>query len=294
MNSKHVVVSGSSGLIGRALVDSYTGDGVRVVRLVRRAPRTAEEVEWQPGGRLDPAALAEAQAVINLNGASIGRLPWTRKYRKQLIHSRLKSTRTLAAALRELGPDAPHFISGSAVGFYGHRPGESLTEQSDAGDTFLARLCVAWEREAAASGAPLSLLRTAPVLHPDGVLKPLIAMTRLGVSGPLGNGNQAWPWISLEDQVRAIRHIADRRVLGPVNLTGPGIASANDIGRQLAQHLSRPFWLRAPAFTLRLGLGRDAADSLLLSDARVDPTALTGSGFEFSHPTPRDAIEAVA
>lgn len=197
------------------------------------------------------------------------------------------------AALGELGPDAPHFFLGSVVGFYGNRPSETFTGRSAAGKTFLARLCVAWEQEAEASGTPTSLLRTAPVVQPDGVLKPLISMTKLGVGSPLGRGDQTWPWISLEDQVRAIRYVADRRMLGPVNLTGPIIASANEIGRELAEHLRRPFWLRAPAFALRAGLGRNAAGSLLLSDARVESAALTGSGFEFSHPTPRDAIAAV-
>jgi len=291
--SGHVIVSGASGLIGTALVAPLRADGVDVRRLVRRPPRGGDEIAWQPGrGELDPGSFAGALAVVNLSGASIGRLPWTRSYRRTLIESRLQSTRTLAAVIRRLGTDPPALVSASAVGFYGSRPGETLTEAAPAGATFLARLSADWEREAAGAGphARVALLRTAPILHPPGVLKPLITLARLGLSGPLGAGRQIWPWISLEDEVRAIRHIIDRGLGGPVNLSGPEPASANEIGRELAHALHRPYLLPAPNWALRLALGRDAADSLLLSDARVVPEALTRSGFEFRQPTARAAI----
>lgn len=293
--NERVVISGASGLVGSALARSYLEDGVEVTRLVRRAPRHPHETQWSPGaGPLDPAVLAGASAVINLNGASIGRLPWTRGYRETIMASRLQPTRTLATALRAMGSDAPMFVSASAVGFYGDRPGEPLDERSAPGSTFLARVCEAWEQEAEAAGsqATVSLLRTAPILHPRGVLKPMMLLTKLGLSGPLGTGRQIWPWISLEDEIRAIRHIVDRRIAGPVNLSGPELMTANAIGRRLARRLRRPFWLPAPSWALRLGLSRDAADSLLLSDAAVSPTALAESGFEFSHPTAGSAIEA--
>ena len=150
-----------------------------------------------------------------------------------------------------------------------------------------------WEAEArrAEDHTRVTLLRTAPVIHRRGVLKPLIQLTRFGVSGPLGHGTQIWPWISLDDEVRAIRHILDAKISGPVNLTGPTPASANDIGRALAERMHRPFWLPAPAWALRIALG-DAADSLLLPDADVRPQVLELSGFRFTHPTAADAVAA--
>lgn len=295
MNASHIVIAGSSGLIGRALAASLASDGVQVRTLVRRPVTGPGEIEWHPGSApLDPAVLDGVHAVVGLNGASIGKLPWTRGYRRTLRESRIAPTRTLATAIRELGADAPAFVSASAVGYYGSKPGEVLDEHSAPGTTYLARLCAEWEREAlaAADQARVVLLRTAPLIHRRGVLKPLIALTRFGVSGPLGSGEQLWPWISLDDEVRAIRHLIDSEVAGPVNLCGPTAASANEIGRELARSLHRPFVVPAPAWALRLGLGRDAADSLLLADAQVVPTVLERSGFSFAHRTAADAIAA--
>ena len=292
MGERRIVIGGGSGLIGGALTRSLRDDGVRVVHLVRRPARGTDEIEWLTGAPLDPGALAGADAAVCLNGASIGRLPWTSRYRDTLRRSRIEPTRELAGAVRALGSEAPALLSGSAVGFYGHRPGETLTESSGAGRTFLAELCAEWEREALAAGpaARVVLLRTAPLIHRRGVLKPLIALTRLGLSGPLGSGEQVWPWISLDDEVRAIRHLIDSGIEGPVNLAGPTAATANDIGRALARAMRRPFALPAPAWALRLGLGR-AAVALLLADARVEPGVLQRAGFEFRH---RDAASAVA
>ncbi|WP_337004943.1 MULTISPECIES: TIGR01777 family oxidoreductase [unclassified Microbacterium] len=291
--ARRIVISGASGLIGAALAASLRADGVEVTTLVRRAPRLDSEAQWMPGERpLDPDVLAGAEAVIALGGASVGRLPWTRAYRRELVDSRLQATRTITTALRALRADAPALVSASAVGYYGSAPGETLTEDSAAGQTFLADLTVRWEAEArrAQDHTRVALLRTAPVVHRRGVLKPLITLTRLGVSGPLGRGTQIWPWISLDDEVRAIRHVVDAKIAGPVNLTGPTSASANDIGRALATRMHRPFWLPAPAWALRLALG-DAAESLLLPDADVRPQVLERSGFVFTH---RAASEAVA
>lgn len=293
MNSRRVVIAGGSGLIGGALTWSLQADGFEVVHLVRRPARTRREVQWLAADHpLDPGVLAGADAVVCLNGASIGRLPWTRGYRETLRESRLIPTRTIAAALRELGADAPAFLCASAVGYYGDRPGEDLDESSDPGRTFLARLCEEWEREAAAAepGSRVVHLRTAPLLHRRGVLKPLLALTRFGLSGPLGRGTQVWPWISLDDEVRAIRHLIDSDIAGPVNLTGPTIASATEIGRELAWMMRRPYLLPAPAPALRLALGRDAADSLLLADARVRPAVLERTGFAFEYRTVRQAL----
>ncbi|MFJ4225249.1 TIGR01777 family oxidoreductase [Microbacterium sp. NPDC089695] len=292
--ARRLVISGASGLIGTALVASARADGVDVTRLVRRPPTTADEVQWHPGERqLDPTVLEGADAVVSLGGASVGRLPWTRGYRRTLVESRIVTTRTIATAVRTLGADAPAFVSASAVGYYGSAPGETLTEAAPAGDTFLARLCVRWEDEALRAGdhARVALLRTAPVVHRQGVLKPLIQLARFGLAGPIGSGTQVWPWISLDDEVRAIRHVIDHRLDGPVNLTGPAPATASDLGRAVAARLGRPFWLPAPAWALRLALG-DAARSLLLPDADVRPDVLRDTGFTFTHATVQQAVDA--
>ena len=291
---RRIVISGASGLIGSALTDALRADGIDVSTLVRRAPQAEGEIEWAPGeAQLDPDALAGAEAVVALGGASVGRLPWTRGYRRQLVESRLDATNTLTTALRALRTDAPAFLSASAVGYYGSAPGEVLTEHSGPGSTFLADLTVRWETAArrAEDHTRVALLRTAPVIHPQGVLRPMITLTKLGVAGPLGPGTQIWPWISLEDEVRGIRHVLDEKLAGPVNLAGPTRASANDIGRALAQRMYRPFWLPAPQWALRLGLG-DAAESLLLPDADVRPEVLEQSGFRFSHRTAAEAVAA--
>ncbi|RSZ63445.1 TIGR01777 family protein [Corynebacterium hylobatis] len=294
MTPTRIIISGASGLIGSALRTSLEADGIQVTSLVRRPPRNSDEVSWDPGrSPLDPDVLAGAAAVVNLNGASIGRLPWTTKYREILRSSRLGPTRTLADALRELGDEAPMLVSASATGIYGNRPGETLTETSPAGDGFLARLCVDWETEALKAGpdVKVALLRTASLLHPEAVLKPLIPLTRFGVSGPLGGGRQIWPWFSLDDEVRAIRHIIDHHITGPVNLAGPTPASAQAIGHHLAKRLHRPYLLPAPTWALRLAIGREAANSLLLADATVVPEVLSRTGFQFTAQTARQAID---
>ncbi|WP_018296639.1 TIGR01777 family oxidoreductase [Corynebacterium lubricantis] len=292
MQPKKVLISGSSGLIGSALTRSFQSDGVDVSRLVRRQPQSESEVNWDPDRKpLDPQVLEGVDVVINLNGASIGHLPWTSKYRALLRSSRINPTRTLATALREKVGSVPKFVSASAVGFYGARPGEQLDETSAPGTTFLAQLCVAWEKEALSAGerAKVAVFRTAPLLHPQATLKPLIPLTRLGVSGPLGGGRQLWSWISLDDEVRAIRYIINHDIEGPVNLSGPAPASANQIGQELARQLRRPYFLPVPAWALRLVIGRDAADSLLAEVVAL-PTVLRETGFGYSHPTVEDAI----
>ncbi|MHA6511836.1 TIGR01777 family oxidoreductase [Tessaracoccus sp. Z1128] len=294
MTGQRVVVAGASGLIGRTLVQDLRAEGIPVTTLVRHPPRTPDEAQWLTSDALDPRVLEGARAVVVLNGASIGRLPWTPSYRQTLWQSRLVPTRVAATAVRALGPDAPALVSASAVGYYGSAPGRVLDESSPAGDTFLARLCVAWEAEArqGAGGARVAAVRTAPLVHPDAVLKPLILLTKFGLGGPIGRGTQVWPWISLDDEVRAIRHVIDSDIDGPVNLTGPTPATASDLGRAVARTLRRPFWLPAPEFALRLLLGRDAADSLLTSDADVRPRVLEASGFSFRHRTVDEAVAA--
>ncbi|MFT4135550.1 TIGR01777 family oxidoreductase [Microbacterium sp.] len=292
-----VVVAGASGLLGRALVDALTADGVPVTRLVRGAPAAptplVREVAWAPGVEpLDPAVVEGAAAAVCLNGATLGRFPWTSAYKRELLRSRLTPTHALATAVRRAG--VPVLVGASAVGFYPARSGGALTERSPRGDSFLADLCARWEAAARSAGPATRVvhLRTAPVTHPGGVLGPLVLLTRLGLSGPIGRGTQSWPWIGLDDAVRAIRHTIDAGLEGPVNLAGPTRAVANDLGFALAQRLNRPFLLRAPAWAMRLVLGRDATDALLTSDMHVVPAVLEASGFTFAHRTVEDAVAA--
>jgi hypothetical protein len=290
---RHVVVSGASGLIGTALTESLRADGVRVTHLVRRPAERPDEVEWLTSPEpLDPAVLAGADAVVGLNGASIGRFPWTSRYRSTLLWSRVTPTRALARALRELGPGAPAFLSASAVGYYGNRPGERITESTSRGESFLADLCGEWEGAARAAGddSRVVLLRTAPIVDRRAFLKPLIPLTKAGLSGPVGRGTQAWPWISLADEIAAIRFLLTADIEGPVNLTGPTRATANDIGFALAQRLHRPFVLRAPEWGLKLLLGADATEALLTNDQDVAPEVLQRAGFRFDVPTAEEAI----
>lgn len=292
---RRIVVAGASGLIGSTLVDSLRADGIRVTTLVRRPPKTPDEVEWLTDtSPLDPAVLEGAHAVVGLNGASIGRFPWTPHYRNTLLWSRITPTRAIARAIRELGSDAPAFVSASAVGYYGSAPGAVLTEDSPRGETFLADLCGEWESAALAAGehSRVALLRTAPIVHPQGVLKPLLLLTRFGVSGPIGRGTQMWPWISLEDDVRGIRHVIDSQIEGPVNLTGPTPAAANDLGFALAVRMNRPYLLRAPVWAVKLILGADATEALLTTDSAVLPSVLEASGFAFTHRTVEQAVDA--
>ena len=287
-----VVVAGSSGLLGSALVDDLRASGVEVTRLVRRAPSAADETRWLDAPGLDPAVLAGADAVVNLCGASVGRFPWTPAYRRQLQGSRLSPTRVLARALSQL-PEPPLLVSASAAGFYGSVAGRARTETDPAGAGFLAGLCAEWEKTARAAGPRVALLRTAPVIHPEAVLRPLIPLTKAGVSGPVGSGRQTWAWISFADAVRAIRHVLEQRMTGPVNLAAPGATTYNDFGRALAARLHRPFAVPAPAFAVRAVLGRDFADDMLLIDAHVVPAALEASGFAFTQPDLDAAIAAV-
>ena len=175
------------------------------------------------------------------------------------------------------------------MGYYGSAPGALLTEVSPRGETFLADLCGEWESAALGAGdhARVALLRTAPIVHPQGVLKPLLLLTRFGVSGPIGRGTQKWPWISLEDEVRGIRHVIDSQIAGPVNLTGPTPASANDLGFALAVRMNRPFVLRAPVWALRLVLGADATEALLTTDAAVRAERARGVGLHVPPPDGR-------
>lgn len=294
-----IVISGSSGLIGTALVSRLTAGGHEVVRLVRpgaaAGPGTAP---WDPAaGTLDPAVLDGADAVINLSGAGIGDHRWTDAYRRELVESRISTTgllaRTMAAAERK--PAA--FLSGSAIGVYGDRGDEVLDETSPPGEGFLADLCVRWEaaaEPAAAAGVRTVLLRTGIVLTPaGGALKKQLPLFKFGLGGRFGTGRQWQSWISLDDELGAIEHLLASDLAGPVNLTAPEPVTNRTFTSTLASVLSRPAVLPIPSFGPKLLLGGELAEALLFTGQRVVPTKLAASGYRFAHPGLEAALRAI-
>ena len=235
--------------------------------------------------------LDRVDAVVNLAGASLARLPWTGAYRRQILQSRVQATRTVTDALRMSANPPGVLLNASAVGIYGDRPGEELTEESAPGAGFLASVVATWEREAALAPEPTRVVtvRTGVVLARRGALGPLIPFARLGLAGPLGAGTQHWPWISLHDEAAAIAHLLSSPLSGPVNLVGPAPATANEVIGALAAALHRPFALPVPERVIVLALG-DAGRELLLADQRVSSTRLQDDGFVFAHRSPADAV----
>ncbi|WP_152188161.1 TIGR01777 family oxidoreductase [Georgenia satyanarayanai] len=290
-----ILVSGASGLIGSALQKELRADGHEVRTLVRREPRDASEYEWRPDEGLLPAAAVEwADGVVTLSGAPLGRLPWTRAYRREIYRSRVTATRTVARAIATSASPPQVWVSGSATGFYGDRPGTVLTEDSGPGDGFLAGVVLRWEAatERADDVTRVVHVRTGLVMADGGALAPLQLATRLGAGASIGTGRQQWPWISLTDEARAIVHLlAHSELSGPVNLTGPQAATSADITRALAREMHRPHLFRLPAWFLRLVLG-EPAEEMLLPDQRILPTRLQADGFTFRHATAEEAVAA--
>ncbi|MEO6505614.1 MAG: TIGR01777 family oxidoreductase [Terrimesophilobacter sp.] len=289
-----ILISGASGLIGTELVRQLRQDGHVVSTLVRRQPHAPGEHNWAPGaGLLDTRLIDEADAVINLSGASLQRLPWTRAYKKEIVQSRVRATRTLADAMNLSDRPPAVFLSASAVGIYGDRPGERLDESSSPGDGFLADVVTAWEE--AASLAPVTsrlvLFRTGLVIARAGALAPLTTLTRFGLGPGIGTGGDVWPWISLYDEAAAIRHALTSSLSGVVNLVGPTPATSDRITRILALAMHRPHLFRIPEWTMTLAL-QDAAKQLLLSSRKIVPDKLLSDGFRFRHPTVEQAIGA--
>jgi uncharacterized protein (TIGR01777 family) len=261
---------------------------------VRRAPKNATEIRWNPdAGELDAGALDGVDAVINLSGASIGRIPWTLPYRRELVSSRINATQLLAETMAGMSKPPATFLSGSAIGFYGDRPRVRLDDDSPRGEGFVPDLVLAWEQAAALAPPQTRVvtLRTSVVVAKSGGLAPVRLLTAFGLGSRFGSGRQFWPWISLEDEVRAIVHLLSSSISGPVVLAGPTPATADEITRAYADILKRPRWLPVPAWAIRLGLG-DAGEHLLLADVQLQPVRLAADGFEWRHRTVRDAIRA--
>ena len=287
---KRVAVTGSSGLIGGALRRHLTDRGDSVLRVVRRAPQGPDEVQWDPSrGELDAAALSEVDAVVNLAGVGIGDKRWNAEHKREVERSRTDATGTVSQGLvrvKEQTGRSIRLVNASAVGYYGHRGDEVLTEQSPPGQDFLAGVVTRWEeatQPAVDAGLSVAWARTGLVMSPDGgAFSPLLLLGKLGLGGPMGTGREWWPWITLVDEVAAITHLVDHdEVVGAVNLVAPSSARQKDIARELGRALHRPAVVPAPRFALRTVVG-EFADSIIASQ-RLEPQILTSSGFRFEH-----------
>jgi uncharacterized protein (TIGR01777 family) len=292
-----IVVSGASGLIGTQLVAKLSSSGHEVVRLVRRSPK-AGEIQWNPkSGTLDAAALEGVDAVIHLSGAGIGDKRWTDGYRKEILDSRTATTALLATTMASLSRKPSVFLSGSAIGIYGARNDEQLTEVSTHGNGFLAEVCEQWEaaaKPAVDAGIRTVYLRTGIVLSPKGgALKKLLPLFKLGVGGKFGSGKQWQSWISIDDEIGAIEHLLTANVSGAVNLTAPNPVTNAEFTKVLASVLKRPAIVPVPTFAPKILLGGELADALLFTGQRVIPAALNASGYMFKHTTLESAFRSL-
>lgn len=294
-----IIVTGASGLLGGALVAALRGAGERVVTLVRREPRNADEAMWRPAeGVLDPGVLDGASAVVHLAGAPIADKRWNAAYKKELVRSRVDSTRVLVRAIRETERRPGVLVSASGVDFYGDTGDRVVDESEPKGTGFLPELCGRWEAEAAAAedaGVRVARLRTGIVLSGrGGALRRMLPVFKAGLGAPLGSGRQYWSWIGEPDWVGAVRHIlATPEVSGPVNMASPEPVTNADFTRALGQVLGRPTLpMPVPKIALTLGIGEFAAAGLLPSH-RLRPGKLLDSGYEFTHSDLTNALRAV-
>jgi len=285
----HVVVSGSRGLVGAALVPFLTADGHRVTRLVRRTAAKPDEAAWDPvRDAVDASRLDGADGVVHLAGENIAAGRWTSARKAEIRRSRVDGTRTLCEALARLPHPPKILVSASAIGLYGDRGAEVLTEKSAPGTGFLADVCREWEAAtgpASRAGIRVVNLRFGMILSPrGGALRKLLLPFRLGMGGRIGSGEQFVSWIVLDDAIRLLHHVLyEETVRGPVNAVAPAPVTNAEFARTLARILRRPTLLPVPAFAARLAFG-EMADALLLASARVIPARLRAWGYRFRFP----------
>ncbi|MEI8001892.1 MAG: TIGR01777 family oxidoreductase [Actinomycetes bacterium] len=296
-----IVISGASGFIGRALTASLVADGHRVVPLVRPGGREvpADSLRWDPArATIDAAGLEGVDALVNLSGAGIGDAKWTPARKEEILESRTVTTGLLAHTLATIQTPPPVFVTASAIGYFGDRGEETCTEESAPGSGFLAEVCLEWEdaaRPAAEAGLRVVWARTGIVLDPaGGVLKALLLPFRLGLGGRLGSGRQVMSWISLADEVAALRACIDEPGLGgPVDLTAPNPVTNAEFTATLGKVLGRPTALPTPLLPLKLRYGAELVQALMLDGQRVVPEKLLGHGFTFAHPDLEGALRAM-
>jgi uncharacterized protein (TIGR01777 family) len=293
-----VIVTGASGLIGSALRPALATAGHRMIALVRRPARSADEVEWDPRtGRLDRASIEGAGAAVHLAGVGIGDKRWSAEQKRALRDSRVQGTGLLARAIAELNRPPGVLVSASAVGYYGDRGDETLDELSPPGEGFLPDLCVAWETATGPAehvGTRVARMRTGIVLSKEGgALRKQLPLFKIGLGGRFGSGRQWQSWITIDDVVRAISHLFTTDVTGPVNFTAPNPVMNAEFTKTLGKVLGRPAVLPIPKLGPSLVLGRELADNLLYSSQRVVPKQLEASGFEFAHPELEGALRHV-
>jgi uncharacterized protein (TIGR01777 family) len=279
-------------MIGSALVGHLKSEGHTVQRLVRRPVLSPDEVLWDPiSGQVDLAPLEGVDAVIHLAGANVGDKRWTKKYRAEILNSRLLGTNTIATAVAKLKPQV--FISSSAIGWYGETGNRTVTEDDRSGDDFLAAVCKEWEAAAdSASQTRIVKIRTGLVLEPtSGALGKMLPLFKFGIGGKLGNGKQWWSWITLHDQIKAICYLLEKDIEGPVNLVSPNPATNQEFTAALARALRRPALIPVPGFALKIVLGGFSSE--ILGSKRVMPKKLMDSGFEFDYPHLAPALAAL-
>jgi uncharacterized protein (TIGR01777 family) len=290
-----ILISGSSGFVGSALTKSLQTKGYHVHRLIR-PPHIAHknDILWNPvEGYIDKSKITDFEVVIHLSGENIA-ARWTKAKKKRIYESRVLSTKLLVEALAKLPTSPKVFICASAVGYYGNRADEILTEQSACGEGFLADLCRDWEEAAetaSSAGIRTVHLRLGMILHPTGgALKKMLPMFKLGLAGPIGDGTQYWSWITLEDTIGAVEHILQNpSIAGPVNIVSPNPVTNKEFTKTLAHILKRPAFLPAPKLLLKFAFGQFAQQTLLAS-TRVKPEKLMQTDFHFNHPELKQAL----
>jgi uncharacterized protein (TIGR01777 family) len=295
-----IAIAGGSGLIGSALVPRLREDGHEVMRLVRRTPRTADEHRWDPQHhRVDPTLLADVDAVVDLAGTPIRPRPFTAGYKQQLLDSRLDATTTLSEALAAAAAADPGrervLLNASAVGYYGDTGDRLVDESAPPGTDFLAQVCARWEAAttpAEEAGVRVVRLRTGLVLGQGAMLTKVLGLVfRAGLGGRMGSGRQYWPWISLDDEIGAIRFLLTSAVSGPVNLTAPGPVTNAEFTRTLAAVVHRPAVVAVPGPAIALAMGEFGRSSVL-GGQRAVPEVLTDAGYSFTHTELGPALEA--
>ncbi|MEY2597264.1 MAG: hypothetical protein RIQ86_406 [Actinomycetota bacterium] len=291
---QRIAITGASGLIGTALVGKLKSDGYTVQRLVRRPTVSPEEIFWNPAqSEIDLDSLAGVDAVIHLAGAGVGDKRWTKKYKSEILNSRLLGTTTIANAVSQVKPNV--FISSSAIGWYGETGNRAVIESDRGGDDFLAAVCREWEAAADLAGDVRTVkIRTGLVLDPTGgALGRMLPLFRFGLGGKLGNGKQWWSWITLHDHLRAIEFLMENnQISGAVNLTSPNPVTNQEFTSALARALRRPALFPAPAFALKAALGGFSTE--ILGSKKVLPGVLQDAGFNFDFPHIGPALDALA